>query len=345
MSRRRPGLACLGTAMAMLGAIVILALGAYWQLFLRPERPVVVGEPVQVEVRRGSTTAEIGRMMASTGVVENSNMFRLRARVAGYDGDFRAGVYDLTTGMRYESVFEELRKGPSVKYSTVAVPEGFTVEQIAARLEKQSGIPAAEFKAVAADAKSFGRDWLNPPTNSLEGYLFPKTYRVKEGTDARGAADMMLDQFERETYDLDMSRAQQFGMDLHEIVTLASMVEREARLDKERPLVSSVIYNRLARNMLLEIDATIEYVLPGNRFRLRTKHTLIDSPYNTYRYKGLPPGPIASPGLASLKAAAAPADTDYIYYVLTSKDGGHTFTRTFEEFQKAKEKSRRVFGR
>jgi UPF0755 protein len=126
------------------------------------------------------------------------------------------------------------------------------------------------------------------------------------------------------------------------VVTIASMIEREARIAKERPVVSSVIYNRLKKNMRLEIDATIEYILPGTRPRLLNKHLKIDSPYNTYMYGGLPPGPIASPGLASLEAAAHPADTEYLYYVLTSKDGSHTFTKTLEEFLIAKEKSREV---
>jgi UPF0755 protein len=120
------------------------------------------------------------------------------------------------------------------------------------------------------------------------------------------------------------------------------MVEREAQLDKERPLVSSVIYNRLDQGMKLEICATIEYILPGSRPRLLNEHLKIDSPYNTYIYAGLPPGPIASPGLASLQAAAAPAKTDYIFYVLTGEDGSHTFTKSYSEFLRAKEKSRDV---
>jgi UPF0755 protein len=126
------------------------------------------------------------------------------------------------------------------------------------------------------------------------------------------------------------------------MVTLASMIEREARLAEERPLVSSVIYNRLAIGMKLEIDATIEYVIKKNRPRLPNSDLAVESPYNTYKYAGLPPGPIASPGLASLEAAAAPAQTEYIYYVLTGTDGSHTFCVTYEEFLVAKEKSREV---
>ena len=130
-----------------------------------------------------------------------------------------------------------------------------------------------------------------------------------------------------------------------QIVTMASIIEREARIPKERPLVSSVIYNRLARDMKLEICATVEYVLPGNRFRLSWKETRTPSPYNTYLHKGLTPGPISNPGLASLKAAASPADTDFIFYVLTGKDGSQTYASNAADFAKAKRKSKEVFGR
>jgi len=156
---------------------------------------------------------------------------------------------------------------------------------------------------------------------------------------------MMLRQFDTEIASVDTTQATRRGLSFNDLVVLASMIERESKLDEERPLVSSVIHNRLAKNMLLEIDATIEYVLPGNRFRLRNSDLRIDSPYNTYRRKGLPPGPISNPGLASLKAAAAPADTEYLYYVLTGKDGSHTFAETKAEFLIAKQKSKEVFGR
>ena len=143
---------------------------------------------------------------------------------------------------------------------------------------------------------------------------------------------------------MDTAGAEERGLDLHELVTVASMIEREARVAEERELISSVIYNRLDQGMRLEIDATIEYVLPGNRFRLRNSDLEIDSPYNTYRNAGLPPGPISNPGLASLQAAAAPADTDYLYYVLTGTDGSHTFATNVDDFLAAKRLSKEVFG-
>ncbi|MDP2402052.1 MAG: endolytic transglycosylase MltG, partial [Actinomycetota bacterium] len=304
--------------------------------------------PVQVEVVKGSSTAAIAEKLSSAGVVRNANMFRLRARNAEADGLLKAGVYDLQTGMDYDRVITLLTAGPDVEYATVTIPEGFIVEQIAARFDEQVGIPADEFLALAANAADFAdeRPYLaDVYSNSLEGYLFPKTYRIREGATARDVIEMMLAQFDREIATVDMTPAAARGLLLEDVVIMASIIERETKVASERPVVASVIYNRLAKNMRLEIDATIEYVLPGNRFRLRNSDLEIESPYNTYRNAGLTPGPISNPGLASIEAAVYPADTTYIYYVLTDPDGSHTFTETWEEFLVAKRKSKEVFGR
>lgn len=304
------------------------------------------GRPVQVEIPDGSTTEDIADVLTEAGVVDNGLLFRLYARSKKADGRLRAGIYDLTTGMSYEDVVKTLKAGPPISYVTVVIPEGFTIDQIAERLEKQAGISAVEFTAVAkTGAGDFGRRYLGGHGGSLEGYLFPKTYRIRKGAKSAEVIEQMLRQFESETADLDLAYARQNHLDLHQVLTIASMIEKEAKLEKERPLISSVIYNRLDRDIVLEIDATIEYVLAGHRFRLSNADLRIDSPYNTYRNKGLPPGPIANPGIASIRAAAHPAETRYLYYVLTGRDGSHTFTTNWAEFMKAKERSKAVFGR
>ncbi len=338
----------LRTVVLAVGIVIALGIPAFgaWNVLLKPQVRVVAGQPVQIEVAPGADTKTIANALAAAGVVDNSSMFRLKARLGGVDGDLRPGVYDFATGMTYTEVFRALLAGPPIPYVKVTIPEGFTVEQIGARLEKDLGIPAAEFDELALKRGSefaTGYPFLaDVTTGSLEGYLFPKTYNIAEGSSARDAIRLMLGQFEREIKAVDLSRAEASGLSLHQVVTIASMIEREARIADERPLVSSVIYNRLSRDMHLEIDATIEYILPGTRPRLLNKHLKIDSPYNTYLYGGLPPGPIASPGIASLQAAANPADTGYLYYVLTGKDGSHTFTTNKADFLKAKEKSREV---
>lgn len=344
-SRRRT----LAIIVALVALVLVVAVPVYaaWQLFFVPAVPgVEPGRPVVVTVPAGAGTAEIAEVLAEKGVIGNAALFRLRARLDGVDGKLRGGEYDLETGMSHGDVVERLIAGPPLEYVDVTVPEGFTVEQIAVRLEEQAGIPADEFAELGlSGAASFAeeRPYLaGTHEGSLEGYLFPKTYRVLEGSSASDVIDMMLDQFEAETAGLDLSYPSGRGLGLHEVVTLASMVEREARVAAERPVVASVIYNRLAKGMRLEIDATIEYVIKKNRPRLLNRDLEVDSPFNTYRNAGLPPGPIASPGLASLEAATAPAETAYLYYVLTSEDGSHTFTETYEEFLIAKEKSREV---
>ena len=347
---KRNAIAALRVSALVLVGLVLVAIGlAAWFLLAPESDGVGSGTPVQIEVERGAGTTRIARILQSAGVIGNANAFRLRARLTGADGQLKPGVYDLTTGMADSEVVSRLKAGPVAAYVSVTIPEGFVLTQIAQRLEEQAGIPQAEFLALAQDgAPEFVAEHpylADAYKKSLEGYLFPKTYRIREGSSARDVIGMMLRQFDVEMASVDTSKGKGRGLSFNELVVLASMIERESKLDEERPLVASVIYNRLAKAMMLEIDATIEYVLPGNRFRLRNRDLRIDSPYNTYRRPGLPPGPISNPGLAALQAAADPADTDYIYYVLTGKDGSHTFAETKAEFLLAKKKSKEVFGR
>lgn len=343
---RRRSVVALAVLVGIALLVVVPVYGA-WRVLMTPTTSVDVtpGEPVQVEIPAGAGTAAIAGILADAGVIENAALFRLRARLDEIDAKLRPGLYEFETGMSYEAVIDKLLTGVPVPFVTVTIPEGYTVKQIVERLAEEADIPAEEFAAAAADARSFAADHpylAEVPSNTLEGYLFPKTYRIVEGSSARDVAELMLDQFDAEVEGVSLKVPEDSGLSFHEFVTIASMVEREAQLDKERPLVSSVIYNRLDQGMKLEICATIEYILPGSRPRLLNEHLKIDSPYNTYIYAGLPPGPIASPGLASLQAAAAPAKTDYIFYVLTGEDGSHTFTKSYSEFLRAKEKSRDV---
>jgi UPF0755 protein len=322
---------------------------AYWTVLLKPATDVPANRSVQIEIAKGTSTARIAEDLAKAGVIRNANMFRLEVQRADAGGSLKAGVYELSTGMPYDLVIEKLAQGPPIAYVSVTIPEGFTVEQIASRLEKQADIPAPEFLELAqGGAEGFAdkHPYLKGAYKaSLEGFLFPKTYRLKEGTTATDAIEMMLAQFDKEIASVDLAkRAEKSGHSLQEVVIVASIIEREARLDKDRPLVSSVIYNRLKRNMRLQMCATLEYVLPGNRLRLSATDLKTKSPYNTYIHTGLTPGPISNPGLVSLEAAVSPAKTNYIYYVLTGKDGSHTFAADSEEFLKAKRKSKEVFG-
>lgn len=334
--------------------VALLAVVAYvgmsvWFMLLQPHARVPAGRSVSVSIPEGSGTTAIGRALAEKGVVANALAFRLATRLSGADGHLRAGVYRLETGSSYSDVIAALRKGPDTDIVVVTIPEGFVIDQIAERFAKQAGVSKSDLlrlaKRGAAQFSSAHPYLKDAYDGSLEGYLFPKTYEVKRGASASDVIEMMLDQFDREIASVDVASAQASGVTLNELVIRASMIERETKLANERALVSSVITNRLERGMKLEIDATIEYVLPGNHFRLTNRQIRIDSPYNTYRYAGLPAGPIANPGLASLQAAAQPAQTAYLYYVLTGRDGSHTFATNKADFLVAKRKSKEVFGR
>lgn len=334
-------------AFALIGvvAIVLVAvvLAGGWYLQGAPE----LAEPVTVEIPSGATTQRIAEILTEAGVVSDPLHFRLKARMKGVDGDFKPGTFTIEDAS-IDKLFAQLVAGPPIDYVDVTIPEGFTVEEIAARIEAKTGIHSAEFLQYAesgAEGYVATRPYLaGAYEGKLEGYLFPKTYRILKGATAAEVVDVMLDQFEAEFATVDLTWANANGLSTQDIVIIASMIERETMVDTERPLVSSVIQNRIDLGMRLQIDATIEYVIASRQVRLNYDDLQIDTPYNTYRNGGLPPGPISNPGLASLQAAANPAQTDYLYYVLTSKDGSHTFTTNEADHIAAKAISKQVFG-
>jgi UPF0755 protein len=342
-----------GSVLAVTGVVLVVVLAVLgiglWQRYLAPQVRIARGRAVQVRIAKGATTREIASQLLEVGVIGNENGFVLRSRLARAVGKFQPGIYDLKTGTPDREVIAILEDGPPIDYVSVTIPEGFRIDQIADRLSAKADISRDQFIKLAesgAPTFAYRHPYLaGAYRDSLEGYLFPKTYQIPRGANAEKVVEMMLAQFDRETTALDISAAEKHGLTLSQVVVIASMIERESKLDAERSLVSSVIYNRLHRGMRLKIDATIAYVLRSNRFRLTNQDLYTKTPYNTYLHDGLPPGPISNPGLKSLQAAAAPADTAFIYYVLTDKDGSHTFTTNLADFLVAKRKSKEVFGR
>jgi UPF0755 protein len=323
---------------ALVGAVV-----ASYMLF-GPDTDVAAGQPVHVVIEPGSTTAAIAEVLSDARVIDNALVFRYKARRSGVDGTLKAGEYDMATGMSFEAVIEQLTAGTVLDYVDVTIPEGFTAAQVAARLAAKTGIPEGELAALATGGASefvSEHPYLEGAYGgSLEGYLFPATYRVPEGATARDVIEMMLDHFDAQVAALDLTFAESRGLDLSDVVVIASILERESRLAEEFPLVSSVIYNRLAKPMRLQLCATVLYTLPGNKQSLTNADLGHESPYNTYLHDGLPVGPISNPGLRALQAAANPPETKYLYYVLTGEDGSQTFTATYDEFLRAKEGAR-----
>ena len=339
----------------VLGAIVLLFIvglavaGAVaWNMLKQPAVDVAAGKSVDVTIESGSSTTQIAEQLAALGVVDNALMFRLQSRLAHADGTLKAGEYAFSTGMPYDMVLEKLAKGPDIVYFDVAIPEGFTAKQVAARFAARAQIPEDEImKLVTSGAKEFSADhpYLDKAyRGSLEGFLFPATYRIKEGTSAHDVVEMLLDTFDEKLAEVDLSYAKSKNLDVNDVVIIASILERESKIKDEFPLVSSVIYNRLRKPMRLQLCATVLYKLPEGTTKLTNDDLKLDSPYNTYIHDGLPAGPISNAGLAALDAAANPDETDYYYYVLTGKDGSQTFASTYDEFLKAKQVYKQVFG-
>lgn len=317
----------------LLVALVAAAAGAAAYAALLPADP---GGAAQVfTVRPAATVQSIAADLAAARLIRSALAFDLAARARGLARRLQSGEYLLTPRMSALEILDHLASG-DVVLRRVTIPEGWTIRQIADafRLAGVAGAPGFE-RVAQREAAAFPFAFARAiPTGSLEGYLFPDTYRVDHAASARDLAAMMLRRFDAVLTPERRRAAAARGLTVHALVTVASLVEREARVPDERPLVAAVIYNRLRRGMPLQIDATVLYALGDHRDRLTYADLAVDSPYNTYRRPGLPPGPIASPGLASLDAALHPAAADYLYYVLTP-DGRHRFSRTYAEHLRA----------
>ncbi|HEX3672299.1 MAG TPA: endolytic transglycosylase MltG, partial [Candidatus Cybelea sp.] len=259
----------------------------------------------------------------------NVASFRILAHIRGEESAVRAGEYRFPAHQTQSEVLRALVTGGAQVAAWVTIPEGFTAAQIAQRLQSTGIGPAGQF------AREFMRRRLvvdGTPTGSLEGYLFPSTYLVPLGASPDEVSDLMIAQFFRELPAHAQSRARGLGMTVPQVVTVASLVEREAKSEIDRPQIAEVIYNRLRLRMPLQLDATIEYALPEHKTRLSFADLRINSPYNTYVHSGLPPTPIANPGLPSLEAALDPSKGEYLYYVYCG-NGRHVFAKTLAEHQ------------
>ena len=295
------------------------------------------GQQVEIVIPEGSGAKDIGNLLQENGVIKSSNEFVKRVGELGVDAELKPGTYQFKGGMTLDQVISVLRAGPTASYETFTVPEGFTIAQTAVRVAEafDGAITAEEFLSCAHNASAYEADYpfvADAYDNSLEGFLFPKTYPIKPGSTADAVVRMMLAQYQTEVAALDYTFAESRGLSRYQVIVLASLIEREASLDEERPLVASVIYNRLAIDMLLQIDAAVAYAV--GVIEVTPEDLAINSPYNTYINFGLPPGPICSPGLAALQAAASPADTEYFFYVAKHEgDGSHFFSSTYEEHE------------
>jgi len=315
--------------LCVLGLTLLLALllwlGAQVWIFLTT--PAGPPAPVVFTIHRGEPLAAIAKRLEQTGVIADAEAFRWLARWRGVGGAVKAGEYQFDHPARPTTVLDRLVKGDVRRYH-LTIPEGFTLTQIAERFE-QSGFGRREdFLKAARDPELIAR--YAPGAPSLEGFLFPETYTIERSTTARQLVQSMLRMFERRVPADLFQTAQKLGLNRLELVTLASIVQKEAGLTEEMPFIAAVYHNRLRRRMPLQADPTVIYGIENFDGNLTRKHLQTPTPWNTYVHRGLPPGPICNPGLDAIKAAAFPARTNALYFVARG-DGSHVFSRTLSE--------------
>lgn len=296
---------------------------------------------IEVEIPSGSSTQDIGEILENKNLIKNKWIFLLKTKTSDDIGSLKAGNYELSKSMDLEEIILSLVSGgKSDNTVRFTIPEGYELVDTAKKLSDEKIVDLDRFTKLTEDKKNFEEEFtfLNQLDDgqSLEGYLYPSTYEIYKDHNEEDVIKIMLKEFEK-IYKSDIeNKLADMDYDLNELITLASIVEREAKLDIERATISGVFHNRLKTDMNLGSCATVQYIIGERREILTNEETKIDSPFNTYINKGLPPAPIASPGEKSLLAAVNPEDVEYLYFRVSGKgDGSHTFTNTYEEHQNA----------
>ncbi|MFH1034425.1 MAG: endolytic transglycosylase MltG [Pseudomonadota bacterium] len=321
-----------GRGLKRLLLIAVLALALALPLYVLAKHLILEhksaesGPQVVVEIPRGAGTMQVGELLARAGVVDRAWLFALATRLSDQPGRLRAGEYGLSPAMSLREILEVLGQGRVLQH-LVLIPEGFTLAQIVDRLAEERLLERAEGLALAGDPQFAAS--LGLGNQGLEGYLFPDTYQFTRGMPAKAILTAMVKRFQQAWQPLAPAAAG-LGFSRRQAVTLASIIEREAKVPSERPLVSAVYQNRLKKGMKLQADPTVIYGLPSLAGPLTRAHLEQDHPYNTYTREGLPPGPICSPGQASLAAAVHPAAVDYLYFVARG-DGSHVFSVDYRD--------------
>lgn len=319
--------------------LVVGFFGFGW--LLQPNVDPASNPPVHtVDIPEGLSFQQVATRIDEQGLIKNRGGFVLLAKLTMADRRIKPGEYAFHAGMRPMEILADLQEG-KVILRQVTFPEGFTVAQIARRLAEQGLVEEKVFLQLAQDPDLIRTLDLDVP--NLEGYLFPTTYQFAKYSQPEDMIRTMVAfTWKALTPEL-RERAKALDMSIHEVLTLASVIEKETGVPEERPLIAGVFHNRLKRNILLQSDPTVIYAMESFDGNLRKRDLSIDNPYNTYRFKGLPPGPIANPGAASMKAALYPAENSYLYFV-SRNDGTHHFSSTLTEHNRAVDKFQRRLG-
>jgi UPF0755 protein len=306
------------TAVRRWGAVAALALGAI---------ACDGSGNARVTVPSGASMRLAADSLVAAGVIGSAKLFSAYAKVTGRDRSIKAGTYILDRGASWNDIVNALVAGKGIVL-TLTIPEGWDLKAIVPAISRVMNVPAAALDSAARDAALIQQ--LKVPIPTLEGYLFPETYLLPESSAALPIVRRLVAEFERRWKPEWNGQLEKLGMSRHQVITLASIIEKEARVATERPTISAVYHNRLKIGMMLQADPTVLYALGRHENRVLYRHLEVKSPYNTYRNVGLPPGPIASPGSASIEAALFPADVPFLYFV-AHPDGHHEFTSTMRE--------------
>ncbi|HCR17270.1 MAG TPA: endolytic transglycosylase MltG [Candidatus Latescibacteria bacterium] len=290
----------------------------------------------QVEIQKGMSVPQISRLLYKRGIIRSPKLLRLLSLLNGTSRRLTAGGHTFHGGMSTWQVLQELEVHRDITRD-VTIPEGLRKESIARLLARSLDLDERKLNELMSDSKFVKLQGID--ASSLEGYLFPETYNFSLTMTEEQVIWLMVSQFKKIVDKKLRRRARQKGMSIHEVVTMASIIEGEAQVGEERKIISAVYHNRLKRRMRLQADPTVQYAIKDGPRRLFYKDYRISSPYNTYKHRGLPPGPIMSPGEASLKAALYPADVDFLYFVARG-DGSHIFSRNAAEHERAKRETR-----
>jgi UPF0755 protein len=306
--------------------------------FFYHQATVSVGENTQtiiLSIPPGATLKKISTDLKGLSLIRNASAFRLLANIRQKQTHIQVGEYELNQSMLPMDILKAITSGKTVLHP-ITIPEGYRISEIAELLTKKISINKEIFIKESRNKDLLNK--LNITSKSLEGYLFPETYHFSKHTAEKKIIQTMLSTFQQQMKTKNIQdQIQSSDMSLHEIITLASLIEKETGMNGERKHISSVFHNRLKRKMRLQTDPTVIYAIENFDGNIRKKDLDIDSPYNTYRYKGLPPGPIASPGIKSIVAALNPIKTNHLYFV-SKKDGSHQFSSSLKEHNRAVQK-------
>lgn len=343
MNRRKGKIAIIAVILIVLGGIGVYGYSIY-KGFMKDYKGDVVykGEDITIEIPAGASTSSIAALLKENKIITYEKAFELRVKNSKYNGQLKYGIYTITDGMTLDEIIELMSVGDQRESTQFTIPEGYSIEMMASKLESENICSASDFLE-AVQATDYDFDFISTiPDDSnikykLQGFLFPDTYSIFEDATAHDIVNMMLSRFDSIYTDEMKAKAEEMGYSTFEIVTIGSIIEREAKLDEERPTISGVIYNRLNINMKLQMCPTVLYAITDGMYDVNQvlyADLEVDSPYNTYMYEGLPVGPICSPGQSTLEAACNPEEHNYYFYHTDDETkGNHIFSETYEEHQ------------